>query len=155
MKLKTQLREAGLDALREIARFWDLMPEAVPSGAPGAIARDDGEPADALSDAEALADYLYPRMQAAANFKATFDKLDTQQREAIYFLALNGGELPIEEMRKRSGFATNEDLLAAAAPLTARGFIWRERVRDELINLDLIGIPEPFVRLIELPPYWQ
>jgi hypothetical protein len=154
MKLKTQLREAGLERLLEIASFWDLTPGENITGGASEATEGDTE-SESLEDSESLADYLYPRMQTPANFKAAFDKLDTSHREWVYFLALHGGELPLEEMRRRCGFASNEELLAATAPLSAHGFIWRERLRDELITLDLIGIPEPFVRLVELPPYWQ
>lgn len=139
MKLKTHLRETALDRLRVIAEFWDLLPTE-----------------NAVADnRDALADYLYPRMQTTTHFRAAFDKLDAREREWVYFLALHGGELPTEEFRRRCRFLSPEAMNAAVERLSARGFIWRERVRDELINLDLIGIPEPFVRLIELPPYWQ
>ena len=139
MKLKTHLRETPLDRLRLIAVFWDLLP---------------AEPAIA-DDRDALADYLYPRMQTTTHFRLAFDKLDGREREWIYFLALHGGELPTEEFRRRCRFQTPESLAEVVDRLGERGFMWRERLRDELINLELIGIPEPFVRLIELPPYWQ
>ena len=139
MKLKTHLRETSLERLRKIAEFWDLVPlEAAVS-----------------DDRDMLAEYLYPRMQTTTNFRVAFDKLEGREREVIYFLALHGGELPGEEFRKRARIATPEALGELADHLGERGFLWREKVRDELINLDLVGIPEPFVRLIELPPYWQ
>jgi len=139
MKLKTHLRESTLEQLRTIAEFWDLAP------AEAALAEDR----------DALADHLYPRMQTMTHFHLAFDKLDGKEREWIYFLALHGGELSVEEFRKRCRFATPEALCEVTERLGRRGFLWREKVRDELINLDLIGLPEPFVRLIELPPYWQ
>ena len=102
-----------------------------------------------------LAEYLYPRMQIASNLKAAFDKLTPGQRELIYLLALHGGELPAEEMRRRVGLESAPQFAEALAPLERVGFVWREKVRDKLITLELVGIPEPFVRLVELPPYWQ
>ena len=139
MKLKTHLREASLERLRQIAEFWELLPL---------------EPSVA-EDRDGLAEYLYPRMQTTTNFRLAFDKLDGREREYIYLLALHGGELPGEEFRRRARLATPEAVSELVEHVGQHGFLWREKVRDELINLDLVGIPEPFVRLIELPPYWQ
>ncbi|MEN6627137.1 MAG: helicase-associated domain-containing protein [Candidatus Sumerlaeia bacterium] len=139
MKLKTHLHETSLERLRAIAEFWGLQP-------PPDITADD--PA-------ALAEFLYPRMQTAANLRAAFDRLDASQRQLVYLLALHGGELPVDEMRRRCGMANQQELLDAIEPLADRGLVWREKVRDKLISLELVGIAEPFVRLIELPPYWQ
>ncbi|MCL5269502.1 MAG: helicase-associated domain-containing protein [bacterium] len=139
MKLKTHLRETSLERLQGIARFWDLYP-----------------PEESIAtDPAALADHLYPRMQTPGNFRATFEKLEGREREWVYFLALHGGELPLDEFRRRARFPDNEAMLAATERLADRGFFWRERVRDSILSVDLVGIPEPFVRLIELPPYWQ
>ena len=139
MKLKTHLRDATLERLQAIAGFWDLMP---------------GEDAVA-GDSQALADYLYPRMQTPANFRSTFDKLEGVGRKLVYFLALHGGELPVDEVRRRCHFESAEEMEAVTARLSERGFIWLERISEKILRVDLIGIPEPFVRLIELPPYWQ
>lgn len=139
MKLKTHLRASSLEQLTEIAGFWDLSP------ADEAVAADPAT----------LADYLYPRMQTPTHFRVAFDKLDAAQREWVYLLALHGGELPVDEFRKRTGFPNATAMQEAVDRLATRGFVWREHIRDALIRLDVIGLPEPFVRLIELPPYWQ
>lgn len=139
MKLKTHLREATLERLQAIASFWGLEPteEAV------------------MADSQALADHLYPRMQTPVNFRTAFDKLENKGREWVYYLALHGGELPVDEMRRRCRFETLEAMSEATARLAERGFVWYEKVSEKVLRVDLIGIPEPFVRLIELPPYWQ
>jgi hypothetical protein len=139
MKLKTHLRETPLERLQAIARFWDLLP---------------GDEATA-GDASALAEHLYPRMQTAGNFRAAFEKLDNPSRQQIYLLALHGGELPAEEFRKRMRIDSAEALDRMCEDLGAKGFLFREKIRDRLANLDLVGVAEPFVRLIDLPPYWQ
>jgi hypothetical protein len=139
MKLKTHLRETPLDRLQAIARFWESMP------ADGATA---GDPA-------ALAEYLYPRMQTAGNCRAAFDKLDADCRQYVYFLALHGGELPVDEFRKRMRIDSAAAFDEICRGLSDKGFVFRERIRDPLANLDLVGVAEPFVRLIDLPPYWQ
>jgi hypothetical protein len=139
MKLKTHLRETPLERLQAIARFWDLAPT---------------EP-EVAGDAATLSDYLYPRMQTPATFRAAFEKLDAAAREHVYFLALHGGELPVAEFRARMRLASDETFEQLCLRLGDRGFLFREKVEDPLGDLDLVGVAEPFVRLIELPPYWQ
>ena len=75
MKLKSQLREATPATLQSIAEFWRLVPEA----------------AEGAGENGALADYLYPRLQTAAQFKQAFDRLEVADREIVYFLAVHGG----------------------------------------------------------------
>ncbi|MCE5229962.1 helicase-associated domain-containing protein, partial [bacterium] len=139
MKLKTHLHETSIDRLRAVAEFWNLIPP----------------PDVSHEDAAALAEFLYPRMQTVGNLRAAFDRLDAAQRQLIYLLTLHGGELPVDEMRRRCDMQNQQELQDALEPLAEKGFIFREKVRDKLINVDLVGIAEPFVRLIELPPYWQ
>lgn len=139
MKLKSLLRDAGLDLLRNIADFWELRPE---------------EP-EVWDDHEALSAFLYPRLQTPNHFKHTFDRLEVGEREYVYFLALHGGELPVDEFRRRTGLHGDEDFDRVALRLRERGFMWREAETDEELTFDLVGTPEPFVRLVDLPPYWR
>lgn len=139
MKLKSHLRESPPEILRAIAEFWGLHPE---------------DPA-ICDGAEALADYLYPRLQTPAQFKQTFDRLEVSERELIYFLSLHGGELTIEEFRRRTDLKDDAAFEETCARLNLRGFLWREKICDEGIEYEVIGVPEPFVRLIDLPPYWK
>ncbi len=183
MKLKTHLRQTPLEHLREIADFWGLKPpvdlteaaaeptpsileepdeldepgeeEAGEAAAPAGNGRQSAADPAADAAAAALADFLYPRMQTAPHLRAAFDRLEPGQRQLIYLLTLHGGELPADEMRRRGGFDNLQQMAAALEPLERRGFVWREKVRDKLITVELVGIAEPFVRLIELPPYWQ
>ena len=139
MKVKSQLRACTAERLDLIAAFWGLRPEEEAAG----------------GDAEKLAEYLYPRLQTPAAFKAAFERLETGDRELIYFLAVHGGELPVEEFRRRAGLTEDEAFDAALARLGERGFVWREKIDDEGVEYEVVGIPEPFVRAIDLPPYWQ
>lgn len=139
MKLKSQLREASLELLLSISEFWGLRPQA----------EED------LSDAQRLGDYLYPRLQAHPHFRTAFERLDTGQREIVYLLALHGGELPQDEFKRRSGLHDRESFQDAFGRLNESGFIWREKISDGKYKFNIVGLPEPFVRLIELPPYWQ
>lgn len=139
MKLKSQLRSASLEALRSIADFWSLDPESD----------------ETLRDPIALGEYLYPRLQASTQFKHAFERLEVGERELVYFLALHGGELPVEEFRRRTGLHDEEKMNEASERLGQRGFVWRESISDESHRYDIVGLPEPFVRLIELPPYWE
>lgn len=139
MKLKSQLRESSLEQLQSIAEFWGLRPE---------------EPS-VWDSALELADYLYPRLQTPPQFKQAFDRLELSERELIYLLALHGGELPVDEFRRRSGLHDDQNFAEALSRLRLRGFLARELVEDEGEKFDLLGVPEPFVRLIDLPPYWK
>lgn len=139
MKLKARLRLASPDLLKSIAEFWRLLPEE------GALP----------DDSESLSRYLYPRLQAPAQFKAAFEALEVSEREIIYFLTLHGGELPVDEFRRRTGLHDDSQFEETCERLNRRGFLWRERIRDDKVKFDVVGVPEPFVRLIELPPYWK
>ncbi len=139
MKLKSQLRACSLDQLREITRVWGLVPsDSAISG-----------------EKDALVEHLYPRMQSVGHFQAVFELLSPRQRDMVYFLAVHGGELPVDEMRRRCGFESADSMAACIREMNGFGLIWRERIRDKLISLDILGIPEPHLRLIDLPPYWQ
>ncbi len=139
MKLKSLLRKSSPERLRSIADFWEI-----PLNGQSAAA-----------DGETLADYLYPRLQSPSHFRQAYEKLGAREREWVYLSAIHGGELPVEEFRRRCGFDSGQRMSEAVTRMGERGFLWRERIRDKLIGLDLVGIPEPFLRLIELPPYWQ
>lgn len=139
MKLKGQLRGSSLDVLQTIADFWGIKPE---------------EPAVWESPLD-LAEYLYPRLQTPTQFKQAFDRLEISERELVYFLTLHGGELPVDEFRRRTGLHTEEQWLEITGRLERRAFAWQEKIEDEGEKYDIIGVPEPFARLIDLPPYWK
>jgi hypothetical protein len=139
VKLKSHLRRSPLETLQAIAEFWRLEPEAP----------------EARENAEALADHLYPRLQSPAPFKQAFERLEGSERELVYFLALHGGELPVDEFRRRAGLHAEGDLDSTFERLNRRGFLWRERLVAGKRRLNVIGLPEPFVRLIDLPPFWR
>lgn len=139
MKLKSQLREAPLELLQQISEFWDICPGKE----------------EIREDSKKLADYLYPRLQTQSNFKQAFDRLEVSERDLVYFLAVHGGELPQEEFRRRTGLHSRDDFKASLATLQERGFAWAETIKDETIRYKIVGVPEPFVRLIDLPPYWR
>ncbi len=137
MKLKPHLRAAAPERLEEILRFWRLEPDPA--------ARTSAE----------LAEYLYPRLQSPVYFRQAFDRLELGEREAVYLLALHGGELPVQEFRRRAGLSAAGRYEELADRLERRGFAWRETIAEAGHRLRIIGLPEPHVRLIELPPYWQ
>ena len=114
MKLKTHLRSSSLEYLHNIARFWELEPES------GEIGKTP----------EALASYLYPRLQISTQFRRIFEKLDGSQRDLIYFLALHGGEIPLDECRQRMALDPEGSLDDRIAQLNQLGFVWTEKLRD-------------------------
>lgn len=139
MKLKAKLREATIESLHSICEHWDLRP-------------DEDE---TMADPAALTDYLYPRLQAPTQFKQAFERLDLSQRDAVYFLALHGGEVTVKEFRLRTGLHGAAEFDAFLDGIKAKGLVWREKISDGKVRFDIIGVPEPFVRLLELPPYWK
>lgn len=142
MKLKTHLRDCTYARLRSIADFWGL-------------ALEEPDPPELPENTEPLASHLYPRVQTPGHFKAAFERLETGDRDIVYFLALHGGELPVDEFRRRTGLHDDARFEETLERLGDRGFVWREYVEDEDLRFDLVGVPEPFVRLVDLPPYWR
>ncbi|MBI3736287.1 hypothetical protein HY256_07210, partial [Candidatus Sumerlaeota bacterium] len=63
--------------------------------------------------------------------------------------------MPVEEFRRRAGLHDTERMASVYERLNRRGFLWKETLADEGHSLKVVGIPEPFVRLVELPPYWK
>ncbi len=139
MKLKGQLRAAPIEVLRQIAEFWGIGPD------------ENG----LMEDTERLSDLLYSRLQSPAPFKRAFERLEVSEREVVYFLALHGGELPVDEFRRRMGLHDAAELDAVVGRLLQRGFVWRETVVEMEKTYEIVGLPEPFLRLVDLPPYWK
>ena len=139
MKLKSCLRRSSHELLRSIAAFWGIEPSA----------------RNVIDDRSRLSEYLYPRLQARSNFKQTFERLEVGEKEIVYFLALHGGELPVEEFQRRTGLHEEHKFDETVSKLKGKGFYWRESITDGTHAYDVAALPEPYVRLLELPPYWR
>ncbi len=137
MKLKNRLKESTSECLREIADFW------------GVTLSDSSE------DHDRDIEQLVSRMQSPSTFKAAFEKLEVGEREIVYFLALHGGELPVEEFRRRMELHDDVRMEEICDRLQRRGFIWRGRITEEDFDFEIVSLPEPLTRMVELPPYWK
>ena len=139
MKLKSTLRALDVDELRGIQEFWQL-----PEG-----------PADDAADKETWVDHLYPRLQSSAAFRRGMDRLEEEERDLLTFLAIHGGSMEEKELRKRSFPGDRSGMLELVQGLAKRGFLWIDRWKDVEGKPRLFGIPEPFLRFIELPHFWS
>lgn len=158
MKLKSLLREQNLETLREIAAFWEIHPpqeSQTQGGSESREAQADEGPVSTI-DAQALRDHLYPRLQSSAHFQQAFEKLDKAQADIVYFLAIHGGNLAHDELRRRC-FAQSsaEEMCEAMAQLQRRGFVFREEWADVEGKPVVYGLPEPYLKLIDLPHFWR
>lgn len=142
MKLKSILRRQKPETLEQIVDFWGIQP-------PVRSSDDNGQWRDQLVE------HLYPRLQGGPYFRAAFDELAEDERNLVYFLAIHGGDLTIEEVRSRQFEGKEEDLQATVASLSSKGFAFIDDLSDEPENMVLVGVPEPFLRFLELPPYWE
>ncbi|GAB4324219.1 MAG: hypothetical protein Kow0059_19760 [Candidatus Sumerlaeia bacterium] len=143
MKLKSILTQQSPATLKSIADYWHI---DLPEPAPGKSEEDYQRE---------LAEYLYHRMQNKALFEQAFANLDEKERELIHFLIIHSGDMGIEELTRRFAPARAKKLDNLIEGLTAKGFVFLDRIRDDAVQADLVGVPEPFVRHIDLPPYWD
>lgn len=148
MKLKSVLRSLDMEALREILRFWGLT--ATANAEAGAE-----EEIDPSATHEQWVEYLYPRLQNASHFRTAVQKLEKVHRDLLSFLAIHGGNMEEKELRKRF-FTGNRTGMKEVVDMMARHALLFEERWNELPGKPRVyGIPEPFLRLIELPHFWR
>ncbi|MFP4380218.1 MAG: helicase-associated domain-containing protein [Candidatus Sumerlaeia bacterium] len=151
MKLKSALKSLKIEDLQSISQFWDF-----PDG-----------PEEQLEDADQWIEHLYPRMQNPSHFHEVFVKLSRFQRKVVQFLAIHGGNLSEKELKQRCFRKSKKtdngdeipDFKATMELLEQRGFVFYERWKGingkSNSSQRIYGIPEPFLRMIELPHVWQ
>ncbi|PKO19377.1 hypothetical protein CVU37_04075 [candidate division BRC1 bacterium HGW-BRC1-1] len=141
IKLKTALRALSEAQLAVIVDFWGLK---LP---------DDAAIGETRRQAT-LVEFLYPRLQTAQYFRNAFEKLESDERDLVYFLAIHGCELRGGEVRKRC-FADDEEAMARMLQtMEGKGFVFTERGGDGAAE-NIIGLPESYLRFIELPAHWK
>jgi hypothetical protein len=143
MKLKSILRTLPYATLEEILEFWKIQPPTL-----------DEELGEKQRQA-IVADYLYPRLQNRQFFESAYAKLAEDEKDAVYFLAIHGGDLEKEEVLERFFGGDTKTFDALVGQLTARGFVFIDDLSDEEVGAVLVGLPEPYLRYIELPSYWE
>ncbi len=140
MKLKTALKNLPLPELLSICEFWNLKPPA-------------GDGQTETERRRTLADFLYPRMQTAQYFRAALERLEDDQRDVVYFLAVHGCDVGRDEILTRC-FAANEGKCAGAlSQLALRGLAFTGALPGS--GEPVVGLPESFLRFIDLPANWK
>lgn len=141
MKLKAVLKNFNVHKLREIADFWNI-------------------PFPNLSDLSeeqkqaVIVETLYPRMQNQQYFSLAFKRLDNVEKDLIHFLAIHGGEMDREECLERFFHNDENRLIKVVNNLTNKGFVFFDRLVELDVDTVLIGIPDHYLRFIDLPSYW-
>ncbi|MFW6303679.1 MAG: helicase-associated domain-containing protein [Candidatus Sumerlaeota bacterium] len=141
MKLKSVLRTMDTDGLRQMQEFWNL-PAPSENGS-GPLKQDE------------WVEFLYPRLQNGSHFQDAMERLEKEQQSLVYFLALHGGNMEEKELHKRAFPGHKSDMKALLAQLQTLGFVFSEKWTDVTGKPKVYGIPEPYLRLIELPHFWQ
>lgn len=141
MKLKSLLKAASAETLQAIGEFWGF-------GAPAADSSAHSE------RRQHSADYLYPRLQTAQYFRSAFDRLKPREKDLVYFLALNGGELGCNEVIERCFANSATEFEAGVQQLTRKGFVFLEDHRSD-IGENLVGLPDCHIEFLQLPPHWK
>lgn len=141
MRLKSLLKAMDPEAWQGILTFWNI-----PAPTNG----------DAPPSQDRWVDFLFSRMQNPAHFRGVVARLAKSQRELLIFLAIHGGALCEKEILKRQYGGDREKMRADTETLGSQGLLYTEKWSDtEGKTRAVLGVPESFLRLIELPHFWQ
>lgn len=143
MKLKSILKTLPVEHLLKIQEVWNISPASLE---------------DANSDEEKralLVANLYQRLQNRALWEKVVHSLTPRQNNLIQFLAIHGGDLDCSEVLERFFEGDSAEFLSTIEELSEKGVVFVDRVPEIPVELDLVGIPEPFLRYIELPSFWE
>ncbi len=131
------------ETLQSICEFWGLKPPS--------LAADAGDEVFPKND---VADFLYPRLQAAEYFKPAFERLSQPEKDVLQFLAIHGGELGFGEVNVRcfgsDGALARETILG----LAGKGFAFFGPGSEDLGD-ESVAIPEAQLGLLDLPAQWD
>lgn len=144
MKLLSILKKQDFITLESIREFWDIQSPPYPK-----------KGTTKKSKHKKLVEYLYPRLQIEQYFRHALGKLSREENDLIYFLTIHGGDLTKEEVIKRCFDGDEDALNKSIEELTNKGFVFFEDLTKEKINSVMVGIPDPFLRFIDLPNYWE
>jgi hypothetical protein len=131
------------DHLQQIEEHWGIAPA-------------DLSTIDKSMDAkEVLIANLYQRLQSRNAWETATRDLKGPERDLINFLAIHGGDLESGEVCRRFFERDNLRMFQMVNGLAARGLVFFDEVPGLPQKLTLIGIPEPFLRFIDLPAFWE
>jgi hypothetical protein len=143
MKLKSILKTLSVEHLQKIQEYWTISPVDLSKAA-------NNEERQALLIAN-----LYQRLQNRSLWEKAFGQLTLEQTNLVNFLAIHGGDLEKSEVCQRFAEGNEARLDALVEDLAARGIVFYDEVPEVSEPLTLVGIPEPFLRYIELPSFWE
>lgn len=143
MKLKSILKTLAIPHLERIQAHWGISPIAI-----------DGAASEEEAQALLIAN-LYQRLQNRALWERATKSMTAEERGLVNFLAIHGGDLDAEEVATRYFERDVRRMTAVVTSLGERGIVFFDNVPDLSTPLLLVGIPEPFLRYIELPSYWE
>jgi len=142
MKLKSILRQLDIPTLEGIIKSWEILPPDRPAQA------DE-------QWHEHLVEFLYPRLQMAPYFRVAFDRLSQDEKDLVFFLAIHGGDLTMEEVARRQFAGKTKEVKDLVVQMSRKGFVFIDDLSAQPEAMVLVGVPEPYLRFIELPPYWE
>ncbi|MBN1518018.1 helicase-associated domain-containing protein [Candidatus Sumerlaeota bacterium] len=143
MKLKSILKSMELAQLQDIQKYWGVHEMIFSPGVPSAKQKLQ------------LVEYLYPRLQISQYFMGAYNRLGMGEKDLMYFLAIHGGDMGESEILQRFFNGETERMEQAIGILTLKGMVFFDESGDKKIKERLAGIPEPFLRYITLPSYWE
>lgn len=143
MKLKSILKILSVDQLRGIQDHWDIAPADIKSN----------EPVDVVKSH--LISNLYQRLQTRNAWEHATRNLTESQWKLIYFLSIHGGDVERSELCDRFFKGDELEMESLVGQLAQLGIAFFDNVPGLSEELVLCGIPEPFLRFIELPSYWE
>ncbi|MFH0793302.1 MAG: helicase-associated domain-containing protein [bacterium] len=143
MKLKSILKQLSCEDLRSIVDYWRIHPPALED------CREDE------TRKSRMVDYLYPRLQLPQYFDHAYKSLRADEKDLVYFLAIHGGDVERTELIDRFFKGNEKKFEEQTARLKRKGFVFFDDLNDEEAGVVLVGVPEPFLRYVDLPPYWE
>jgi XPB/Ssl2-like helicase family protein len=144
MKLLSILKTLNYPVLDKIREFWEIQSQPFPER----NLKEKGRQ-------KKLLDYLYPRLQIEQYFRHAFEKLTKDEKDLLYFLTIHGGDLEVPDLTERFFDGDTEVLEETVGKLTDKGFVFFENLKKDKVDATIAGIPEPYLRFIELPAFWE
>lgn len=143
MKLKSILKTLDSSQLQRIEEQWGIAPAELN----GASSDEERK--------ELLITNLYQRLQSRNAWETGTRDLPGTERNLINFLVIHGGDLEEGEVCKRFFSGDRKAMRETIRSLSDRGIVFQDTVPDVSPPLTLVGIPEPFLRFIDLPSFWE
>lgn len=138
LKLRSLLRQLPAAKLMQICKSWGFAQRDLPVA-------DTGK-------SEQLADFLYPRMISTNYFEHMWEKLEEEERDALKFLAIHGGQLSRDELAQRQFKGAVRAFKRVVESLLEKGLAYEStELRGSEKDDEWLLVPEAFLVFIELP----